>query len=231
MTYDAVFKPMSIVHLIREKGKRLTYKKGEFIFHPGDAAEHVYCVDEGEIFISRMQEDGKEMITNHLKEDAIFGSLGIFSQAAEHTTYAKVKNACAIYRYDKKQFDQFILANDEMKMEWMHWLDIERDRNASKIRDLFLYGKQGALESTLIRLGNSFGIDVEEGLLIDTQLTNQELAGLCGTSREVVNRMLSDLKDAGVIKVERKYITILDIGALRRHINCERCTVDVCQVF
>lgn len=227
----SVFKPVSIVRLIKEKGKRFTFNKGEYIFHPGDAAEYVYCVDEGEIFISRMQEDGKEMITNHLAGEAIFGALGIFSPAREHATYAKVKCASVIYKYDKKQFDQFIMANDDMKMEWMHWLDIERDRNASKMRDLFLYGKRGAMDSILIRLCNSFGVPVKDGILIDTQLTNQELAGLCGTSREVVNRMLAELKNEGIVKVERKYITVLDIQALRRNIHCERCTLDVCQVF
>ncbi|CAM4136827.1 hypothetical protein SAAL107622_00005 [Lacicoccus alkaliphilus] len=178
-----------------------------------------------------MQEDGKEMITNHLTGDGIFGALGIFTPAREHTTYAKVRCASVIYKFDKRQFDQFIMANDELKMEWMHWLDIERDRNASKLRDLFLYGKQGAMDSILIRLCNSFGVPVRDGVLIDTQLTNQELAGLCGTSREVVNRMLAGLKNDGIVKVERKYITVLDIQALRRNINCERCTLDVCQVF
>lgn len=228
---ETIFKPMSVVNLMKEKGKKLTFKKGEYIFHPGDAAEYVFCVDEGEIFISRMQEDGREMITNYLTREAVFGALAIHSPMPEHTTYAKVKEDSVIYKYDKKQFDQFILTNDEMQKEWMNWLDIERDRHASKMRDLFLYGKQGALQSALIRLGNSFGVEVEDGILIDTQLTNQDLAGLCGTSREVVNRMLSDLKNAGTIKVERKYITILDIRELRSNINCERCTINVCQVF
>ena len=117
-------------------------------------------------------------------------------------------------------------------MEWLLWLDIiDRDRNSSKMRDMLLYGKQGALQSVLIRLTNLSGVEAEEGILIDTQLTNQELAGLCGTSREVINRMLSDLKKQEVIKVERKYITVLDINALRRNINCDRCTTIVCQIF
>lgn len=228
---DTIFKPMSVVNLLKEKGKKLTFKRGEYIYHPGDAAEYVFCVDEGEIFISRMQEDGREMITNYLASDAVFGALAIHSRIPEHTTYAKVKKDSVIYKYDKKQFDQFILTNGEMQKEWMNWLDIERDRHASKMRDLFLYGKQGALQSVLIRLGNSFGVEAADGVLIDTQLTNHDLAGLCGTSREVVNRMLSDLKNTGVIKVERKYITIVNIRALRRNINCEHCTIDVCQVF
>lgn len=228
---ELTFKPVSIVRLLKEKGKKMTLEKGEYVFHPGDTARYVYCLDEGEIFISRMQEDGREMITNYLSEDAIFGALALHSLNKEHTTYAKVKKDCTLYKYEKRQFDQFIFTNDDIKMEWLQWLDIDRDRNSSKMRDLFLYGKQGALQAVLIRLTNSFGVSVDDGILIDTQLTNQELAGLCGTSREVINRMLSDLKKQEVIKVERKYITVLDIDVLRRNINCDRCTIDVCQVF
>ena len=231
MVEEPTFKPEMIVNLLKEKGKILKLQKGEYVFHPGDTARYVYCLDEGEIFISRMQEDGREMITNYLTEDAVFGALTLHSANKEHTTYARVKKDCTLYKYEKRQFEQFILSNEDIKMEWLHWLDIDRERNASKMRDMFLYGKRGALQSVLIRLTNSFGLETEDGILIDTQLTNQELAGLCGTSREVVNRMLSDLKKQEVIKVECKYITVVDIEALRSNINCDRCTIDVCQIF
>lgn len=231
MTAKPIFKPESIVKLLKEKGKKVNLQKGEYVFHPGDSARYVYCLEKGEVFISRMQEDGREMITNYLSEDAIFGALTIHSLNKEHTTYAKVKTGCTLYKYEKRQFEQFIFTNEEIKMEWLQWLDIDRDRNSSKMRDLLLYGKQGALYSVLIRLTNSFGVKTGDGILINTQLTNHELAGLCGTSREVVNRMLSDLKKQKVIKVEKKYITVLDIDVLRNNINCDRCTIDVCQVF
>lgn len=231
MKTELTFKPESVVRLLKEKGKRMTLEKGEYVFHPGDPARYVYCLEEGEVFISRMQEDGREMVTNYLSDDAVFGALTLHSLNKEHTTYAKVKKDCILYKYEKRQFEQFIFTNENIKMEWLQWLDIDRDRNSSKMRDLLLYGKQGALQSVLIRLTNSFGVNVEDGILINTQLTNQELAGLCGTSREVVNRMLSDLKKQKVIKVERKFITVLDMDVLRSNINCDRCPIDICQIF
>jgi len=231
MVTKPTFRPEAIVSLLKEKGKKMTLEKGEYVFYPGDTARYVYCLEKGEVFISRMQEDGREMITNYLTDDAVFGALALHSVNKEHTTYAKVKKDCILYKYEKRQFEQFILTNEDIKMEWLQWLDIDRDRNSSKMRDLLLYGKQGALYSVLIRLTNSFGVKTGDGILINTQLTNHELAGLCGTSREVVNRMLSDLKKQKVIKVDKKYITVLDINALRRNINCDRCSIDVCQVF
>ena len=68
-------------------------------------------------------------------------------------------------------------------------------KNETRFRDLLLHGKKGALLSTLIRLTNTYGVKQKDGsILIDCALTNQELANFCATSREVVNRILNDLK-------------------------------------
>ncbi|WP_213810264.1 helix-turn-helix domain-containing protein [Jeotgalicoccus sp. WY2] len=113
----------------------------------------------------------------------------------------------------------------------MRWIEIDRQRAITKIRDSVIYGKLGALCSNLNRLSNSFGETVPEGIRITIKITNQELGLICGTSREVINRLLGDLKRQGVISVEQKIITIHDMDKLRHLINCENCHIDVCQFF
>ena len=79
----------------------------------------------------------------------------------------------------------------------MKWMGIDQQKTQTKFRDLMLHGKKGALYSTLIRLSNSYGVKKENGVLIDLVLTNQDLANFCGMTREVVNRMLAELKKRG----------------------------------
>lgn len=40
------------------------------------------------------------------------------------------------------------------------------NKQHTKFRDLLLYGKKGALYSTLIRLANSYGKEVDGGILM-----------------------------------------------------------------
>jgi CRP/FNR family transcriptional regulator len=95
---------------------------------------------------------------------------------------------------------------------------------------LVLHGKKGALYSTLIRITNSYGVKTEKGILIDLPLTNQELANFCGTSREVVNRLLGDLRKLGIISIDKGSITIHDLDHLKNEIDCEECPTEICKI-
>ena len=100
----------------------------------------------------------------------------------------------------------------------------------SKFRDLVLYGKKGALYSTLIRLANSYGKSVDEGILISVPLTNQELANYSATARESLNRMLSELRKKNVIELRDGLILIKDINFLKKEIQCENCGIEICNI-
>jgi len=99
-----------------------------------------------------------------------------------------------------------------------------------KFRDLVLYGKKGALYSTLIRLANSYGMETDEGILISVPLTNQELANYSASARESLNRMLADLRKSGVIAMRGHLILIKDIDFLKEEIHCENCGKEICNI-
>src|SRR5690625_7767180 len=94
--------------------------------------------------------------------------------------------------------------NGDLAIEFMKWGSDHMRKFQTKIRDLLLNGKKGALYSTLIRLSNSFGIKQHGGILIDLPLTNQELAQFCAATRKSVNRMLSVLRKLNVISMTKE---------------------------
>ena len=49
---------------------------------------------------------------------------------------------------------------------------------------------------------------------IDLHLTQDDLASLSGTTRETVNRVLSNLRDQGLIRVERARVSVLKMQQL-----------------
>ena len=100
----------------------------------------------------------------------------------------------------------------------------------SKFRDLLLYGKKGALYSTLIRLANSYGKEMDGGILISVPLMNQELANYSATARESLNRMLSELRKSDIIEYRGHLIFIKDIDYLKEAIQCENCGREICNI-
>jgi CRP-like cAMP-binding protein len=71
---------------------------------------------------------------------------------------------------------------------------------------------------------------VNAGIHINLPLTNLEIANFCGTSREVINRLLSDLRKNEIISINKGVITIHDLEFLRNDINCENCPLEICGI-
>lgn len=65
-----------------------------------------------------------------------------------------------------------------------------------------------------------FGVQTEEGILIDFQVTNEDIAGFCGIStRNSVNRIIHDLKEEKVIDIKKQKIVIYDQSYLADYID------------
>lgn len=61
-----------------------------------------------------------------------------------------------------------------------------------------------------------FGKENEEGILIDMQVTNDDIAGFCGIStRNSVNRILRGLREENVIRIVDNKILILNADYLK----------------
>ena len=80
----------------------------------------------------------------------------------------------------------------------------------------------------LCDLATCYGIADGGAIRIDLHLTQDDLASLSGTTRETVNRVLSNLRDQGLIRVERARVSVLKIQQLERH---ARCSVYICCFF
>jgi CRP/FNR family cyclic AMP-dependent transcriptional regulator len=77
------------------------------------------------------------------------------------------------------------------------------------IRDLALLDVYGRVARTLLRLAK----ETDEGLMTDA-ITQQEIANMVGASREMVSRVLNNLKSDGYISVSEKRIKLISTPPL-----------------
>lgn len=204
--------------------------KGNFLFQEGSPANELYIILEGKIQISKMIPDGRELTLRLASEGDLIGELTLFCHSQKHSLNAKVVESGEVAVIFRNELEKKLGENHTIALEFMKWLSQENRKSQAKFRDLVLHGKKGALYSTLIRLANSYGKKVNQEIIIDTQLTNQELANFCGTSREVVNRLLSELRKNNVISIDKGIITIHDVNYLRKEIDCEGCPIEICNM-
>jgi CRP/FNR family transcriptional regulator, cyclic AMP receptor protein len=205
-------------------------EKDQFLFLDDDIADRLFYVKEGQIKITKMTEDGKELVLYIFQEGDLIGELGNSSESRYNFSAKATRNG-EVGVIQQKDLETLIWQHGEVAVEFMKWMSIMHAVTRSKFRDLMLYGKKGALCSTLIRLANSYGKMTPGGIVLSERFTNTELAELVGTSRETINRMLSNLKTEGVIHTEKDgHIKITDLQYLKTACNCEDCSKDICRI-
>ncbi|MCK2002438.1 Crp/Fnr family transcriptional regulator [[Brevibacterium] frigoritolerans] len=205
-------------------------EKGRYLFQESTPASDLYYIITGKVEVSKVVPDGRELTIRISSENDLVGETVLFSQNPKYMMNAKMMEDGTVAVISKEALEEKIASDSHLAVEMMTWLSAQNRKNQAKFRDMLLHGKKGAFYSTLIRLSNSYGTEAEDGKVINLPFTNQELANFCGTSREVVNRMLAQLRKDNVISIKKGRITILDFDYLKQEIDCENCPIEICTI-
>jgi CRP-like cAMP-binding protein len=205
---------------------------GNYLFWEGDAADYLYFIRSGRVKLLKSTEDGKDMIMSIMQKGDLIMEMGGFNES-QHQYSAELLTDTEVGVIQRKDLEILLYRHGDFAIEFMSWMSLMHRMTQSKFRDLLLYGKTGALASTLIRLTNSFGIATPDGIRIDMKLTNSELADIIGATRESVNRMLGEMKEAGTISIKSGHITVRKLSDLRHTCHCPtypECPVEICRI-
>jgi CRP/FNR family transcriptional regulator len=187
-------------------------------------------VRTGQIFITKYATSGRVLSLRLATRSSIIGELPLFEENPTYIFNAIAQSAAEVYAIEFPVLQSYLEKRPHMAVNLLRIISAHMRKQHTKFRDLLLYGKKGALYSTLIRLANSYGKEDEDGILISVPLTNQELANYSATARESLNRMLSELRKAGIIEYRGHLIFIKDINYLKEAIQCENCGCEVCNI-
>lgn len=223
-------KSIEIKELLQIADRTIQVEKGTYLFREGQDAGELYLIISGKVQISKITSDGRELSLRICSENDICGELTLFTSSPKYLLSALILEDSKIACINKDTIEEKIFQNSALAFEFIKWMSDHFRKTQMKFRDLVLYGKKGALYSTLIRMTNSYGIEKKGGILIDLPLTNQELGNFCGTTRESTNHLLNELKREGIISIEKKKITIHDLQYLKNEIGCENCPAVYCSI-
>jgi CRP/FNR family transcriptional regulator len=223
-----VFSPENF-KLIEEIMYETKVAAGTHLYWEGDAADKLFFLKRGGVQITKSNDEGKLFILYmHLTGD-LFGQLDGLSGSA-HSMNAEVTEDSVICHILNKDLEVLMWQHGSLAVEFMKWMGMMHRMTQTKLRDLMMFGKSGALCSTLIRLSNTYGTPRGDSTYITKKLTNSELADMIGATRESVNRMLSDLKKDAILEQENGYLIIHNLQALRDMCQCENCPVNICRI-
>lgn len=223
--------PTSLRSLIMDHGTIYYYSKNQSLLTEGDKVDLIFLIVNGKIAVKKDTANGRELTLRICSTNDCIAENIIFTTTKLYPISAIVLEETSVIGISKSKLELLISQHPTLLLDCIKWLQIQNIRDQSKLRDLVLYGKKGALYSTLIRLSNSYGKIQKNGDIRITHLiTNSELATICATSREVINRLVQHLKKEKIILYENSQITILNLDYLRKSCDCDNCPLSVCQI-
>lgn len=178
------------------------FKKNALVVNQGDKTDSLYVIIEGTVDVFLQNESGKEIIINTLGATDSFGELAPLGQIPRQASII-TKSKCIFSVISKQVFMESLLVNPVVSMKIIELL-------VARIQDLTDDLSSVALDDVYHRVVRVLYKHSEEihGKMVTERLTQQDIANRVGATREMVHRILKELKSGNYISIDGKHITI-----------------------
>lgn len=196
--------------------RRRRFGRGEVVFHVGDPGDALFVIASGAVKVSLPAEDGGEVILATLRPGEIFGELAILD-GAPRSASAVAMVPTELFVLSRLRFEQLVEEEPMIRRALFQTLATEIRRLTEQVAELHFLDIPGRLAARLLRLAEEAGLRQTDGSIrLDGPITQGELAAMIGSTRQTVNRFLGVFAGAGILRLEREAIVILDEAGLAR---------------
>jgi CRP/FNR family transcriptional regulator len=188
---------------------RKQFDRGEFIFNQGDMLDSLYIVNAGSIKISTVNTEGKEQILYLLQEGEFIGDLALLkSTEAQFDAVALTKtHVCTISNVD---FLNLMMNNKEILASTLAYAHTRINSLERLVQAVSTNEADARLHYLLTQLAESNGNQTKDGIIINLNITREDMANFVGVSRETISRKLAQLNREGVIEImDQKTIRLI----------------------
>jgi len=189
------------------------YKKGGFIYQEESRIKGCYFLYSGIVKIFQTGHEGKEQIIRFGKEGDIFGFRSVIRKEPACTSVESLTDCILCYIPDTALMHT-ISHSPSFAFEIMQIACKELGDANRYIKDIAQKSVKARLAEILLQIAGDFGVE-EDGTL-KLNLTREDLSNFVGTATETLIRLLSDLKNEGLVESKGRKIRILNPGKLRR---------------
>lgn len=196
------------------RGRHRRWPAGASLFLEGDRSTTVVVVVSGRVKVFSLTEQGEEVVLAVRGPGALLGELSAVDGAERGASVAALEPVIALV-VPVPDFVAFLHQHAGAAMVLLR-LVTSRLRDADRKRVEFgAFDIAARVAGRLVELAERFGEPGPHGVRIAVPLSQDELAGWVGASREAVAKALRALRDRGLVTTGRRTMTVLDLDGLR----------------
>lgn len=200
--------------LLVASGRRRRYQRGQTLFVEGHRSDQVVVILAGRVKIFTSTEDGHETVLAVRGAGELLGELSAIDGHSHSATATAVEEVDAVV-LPVAVFRAHLESHGRTALLLLTIVS-GRLRDADRKRTEFgALDAVGRVSSRLIELAATHGEPYADGVRITLPFSQEELAAWTGSSREAVAKALRALRERGLIRTNRREITVLDADGLR----------------
>lgn len=204
--------PAPLQQRILDAGEQIGLAEGERLFARGDAPDGLYCVLQGTVRISTVNQAGREMIVALLEPPHWFGEIALFdNEPRTHDAWATA-DTCLL-RLAQRKLENMLELHPQ---DWLYFgrlLTRKLRAVFSAMEDMALTPPTARLARRLVNMADGFGT-LTEGSQRTITVSQEALGAMLSLSRQTINQSLKELEVAGAIRRMRGAIVIVEIDRL-----------------
>ena len=201
--------------IITDKMVARSYGKEKMILIEESAGETFFLIYKGTVKITRMSDDGREVILAILGEGDFFGEMALLDGEGRSANVVVLEDA-EVLTLQRSDFLDILERFPKIAIHLLKELTTRIRHSDQQIESLSLSGAEQRIALVLIRLAEETGQIKEGTVTIEHIPYQQDIANMAGTSRETVSRVYKMLEDKNHIVRDGKALKIIDFPIFSR---------------
>jgi CRP/FNR family cyclic AMP-dependent transcriptional regulator len=206
--------PVEELDLLAARLRRRRYARGEVVFLQGDPGTNFCIVETGRVKLGFTSPEGREVLLDLVGPAGVFGEMALLDGEPRSADAVAVEPS-ELLLLQRDDFVGFLLERPRVMLQLIAMLSRRLRRDAQLMQDSAFLDVPARLARTLLRLGEK---ETPGGERITPRLTQSDLAGLVGTTRETLNLWLGFFERQGLIRRDKGKIVLLQPDGLQQRI-------------
>ena len=205
----------SDLNKIAERMVLRVFTKGQMILLEDDLGQTFLVIGGGSVKITRLSDDGREVILAMLGESDFFGEMSLLDGAGRSANVVALE-ASEVLTLARNDFLEILQDYPKISISLLEELTQRIRKSDQQIESLSLSDVEQRIGITLIRLAEELGTIKRGSVRIKNLPYQQDIANMAGTSRETVSRTFKLLEEKGLVAREGRKITIYNFNQITK---------------
>jgi len=185
----------------------LEYRRGQMIYDQQQPCIAIYLVIDGKVKVSRLAEDGHQVVVDIYHPDEFFGE-SAFLNLPNRPEQATALESTRLMTWTASEIEDIIVKRPRLAVALLQILVQRTIDFTHRIESFSVDNIARRLARSLIRFSERLGVAEEDGAVRMTPFTHELLSQYVGTSREIVTHYMNQFRRQGYLRYSRKGIVL-----------------------